>query len=111
MQGEIRAMCAGIVEAAAGATGIAEAALWRMSPAELERALRRAEHEEAERMRRMDMLAWMIGQYAAMGACAPGKYPDRPCIVYEKARDEESMKRLIAGMALRTGAASGGDEK
>ena len=110
MRGEICAMCSGIVELAAGSTGMEEAALWHMSPAELERALVRAERQEAERMRRMDMLAWMIGQYAAMGACMPGKYPDRPCIVYEKARNEEDMKRLLAGVARRTAPVSGGDE-
>lgn len=110
MAGRVRAMCAGIVETAAGCVGMPEAEIWRMSPAELERALERAEKRESERMARMDMLAWMIGQYAAMGACAPGKYPERPCIVYEKARDEESMKRVLAGAARRTGTVSGGDD-
>lgn len=103
MKGGICAVCAGIIELSAECTGIGETALWSMTPAELSREVNRAEARAANDMRRMDMLAWMIGQYTAMGACAPGRYPEKPCIVYENARDEESMKRLIAGIALRNG--------
>lgn len=81
----------------AGACGAREA--WDMTPAELFLAVQRVKRRNEERLREMDILAWLMGQYAAVGINAPGRYPARPDRVRERACGDEAMERMIAGMA------------
>jgi hypothetical protein len=75
-----------------------DADIWHSTPAEIRRSV------EALRRRRgeMDELAWLIGQYAAIGVLAPGRYPPHPNRMRERrAMGEDEMKRLLRDMAER----------
>ena len=101
MRGEIFRACLEIItEAAEGGVCRAEEA-WRMTPGELHLAVRARRRAEVRRMKDMDMLAWLVGQYAAVGMNAPGRYPRQPDRVRERAADDDGMRRMMERIAMR----------
>lgn len=95
MRGEIYRACLEIVSRAAESGVCGEADAWRMTPAELSRRMRAHECALKRRMKDMDMLAWLIGQYCAVAINAPGRYPAQPDRVTERAEGDEGMRRLM----------------
>jgi len=95
----VRERLGGIISQAvkAGACGAKEA--WSMTPAELLLCVEALRERREERMREMDILAWLVGQYAAVGINAPGRYPARPDRIRQRARGDEEMRRMMEEMA------------
>lgn len=75
---------------------------WHMTPGELSRKAEAHRRAQAERMKEMDMLAWLIGQYAAVGINSPGRYPRQPDRVRERAAGDDEMKWMMMDMARRS---------
>ena len=103
MRGEIYAACLEIIGQAAEMGICAENEAWHMSPEELGRCFRAWEDMNVRRMKDMDMLAWLIGQYTAVGINSPGRYPMQPDRVRERAAGDERMRQLMKNMAAGCG--------
>lgn len=101
MRGGIYRACLEIVSRAAESGVCGEAEAWRMTPAELSRRMQAHERALTRRMKDMDMLAWLIGQYCAVAINAPGRYPAQPDRVTERAEGDEEMRRLLRDMSRR----------
>lgn len=101
MRGGIYRACLEIVSRAAESGVCGEAEAWRMTPAELLRRMRAHEHALKRRMKDMDMLAWLIGQYCAVAINAPGRYPAQPDRVTDMAEGDEEMRRLMRDISRR----------
>lgn len=101
MRGGIYRACLEIVSRAAESGVCSEAEAWRMTPAELSRRMHAHEHALKRRMKEMDMLAWLIGQYCAVAINAPGRYPTQPDRVTERAESDEEMRRLMRDISRR----------
>ena len=89
--------------AKAAEAGVApEKDLWRMSAAELERAIAAHRTRQARELEMIDLLAWLAGSYAAVGTHAPKKYPRRPNgLRGRKNMTDEEMKRAAVAFAAR----------
>lgn len=79
-----------------------ETEAWRMTPGELSRKVRAWDAERVRQMKDMDMLAWLVGQYTAVGINSPGRYPPQPDRVHERAAGDEMMRQLLKNMASRS---------
>lgn len=95
----VRERLTGIISDAvrAGACGAKEA--WGMTPAELLLCVEALREKRSARLREMDMLAWLVGQYAAVGINAPGRYPARPDRIRQRAEGDRAMQRMMEDMA------------
>lgn len=100
----IRRTCADVVYGAvrAGICGPQEA--WHMTPEELSALIEARSKSEARRLRLIDTLAWLVGQYVAVAVNSPGRYPRRPDRVREKVTGEADMKKVFLKMAAGGGA-------
>ncbi|MGI6239178.1 MAG: hypothetical protein ACOYI5_06080 [Christensenellales bacterium] len=98
---ERRARIAGVLEG--GGFG-------RLTPAELSLRYEAAREGALERLKLLDTLAWLIGQYVAMAMNAPRKYPAQPNRVRRAAATDEEMRRVMEGIARRGHAAGGEGE-
>ena len=78
MRGEIYEACLEVISQAAAGGVCDERDAWHMTPAELSRRVKAHAAGNVRRMKDMDMLAWLIGQYAAVGINSPGRYPAQP---------------------------------
>ena len=78
MRGEIYEACLEVISQAAVGGVCDEREAWHMTPAELSRRAKAHAADAVRRMKDMDMLAWLIGQYAAVGINSPGRYPAQP---------------------------------
>lgn len=78
---------------------------WGMTPAEVNGRIRALGAERSAKNEQLDLLAWMIGRYAAKGYHEPGKYPRKPEIIDTKQSipsdemDEDSMKTILTAYA------------
>ena len=101
MSGALYAACRGIVEAAveSGVCGPDEA--WKMTPVELMLRIRAHEKAQVRRLKEMDLLAWLIGQYCAVGINAPGRYPAEPDRVRDMASGDDEMQDLMRALASK----------
>jgi hypothetical protein len=76
-----------------------------MTPAEVNGRIRALGAERSAKNEQLDLLAWMIGRYAAKGYHEPGKYPRKPEIIDTKQSipsdemDEDSMKTILTAYA------------
>lgn len=101
MRGGIYRACSELIgRAAEGGVCCAKDA-WHMTPAELSEAARAHRRAEVRRMKDMDMLAWLAGQYAVVGINSPGRYPAQPDRVRERASGDEEMRELMKNIARR----------
>ena len=82
-----------------GICGPAE--FWRLSPDELRLRFDAAREAEARKLRLLDTLSWLMGQYVAVALNAPRRYPPRPNRVRTRAATDEEMKRVLRMMAAR----------
>ena len=110
MRGEIYRACLEIVSRASGDGVCTVDEAWHMAPGELFERIRVHERARVRQMKDMDLLAWLVGQYAAVGINSPGRYPGRPDRVRERAVGDDEMRRLMKDMALR-GAGRSADEQ
>ncbi len=76
-----------------------------MTPAEVNGRIRALGAERSAKNEQLDLLAWMIGRYAAKGYHEPNKYPRKPEIIDTKQpipsdeMDEDSMKTILTAYA------------
>lgn len=110
MRGEIYRACLEIVCRAAEDGVCTAAEAWHMTPEELSWNIRAHARARVSRMKDMDLTAWLIGQYAAVGIHSPGRYPGRPDRVRERAAGDDEMRKLMKDIALR-GAGRQADEQ
>lgn len=90
-----------IAQAAQAGVG-AERDLWRMTAAELERAIAAHRARQARELELIDLLSWLAGSYAAVGTHAPKRYPKRPNgLKHRKNMTDEEMKRAAVAFAAR----------
>ncbi len=89
--------------AKAAEAGVAsEKEMWRMSAAELERAIAAHRARQAREMEMIDLLCWLAGSYAAVGMHAPKRYPRRPNGLRGGGNmTDEEMKRAALRFAAR----------
>lgn len=97
----LRETCGEICEKAVlqGVCGPEE--FWRMTPDEIRLLFDAAREAEARKLRLLDTLAWLMGQYVAVALNAPRRYPARPNRVRTKATTDEGMRRVMQTMAAR----------
>lgn len=74
---------------------------WWLSPDELRLRFDAAREAEARKLRLLDTLSWLMGQYVAVALNAPRRYPPRPNRVRTRAATDEEMKRVLRTMATR----------
>lgn len=93
-----------IAKAAEAGVGC-ERDLWRMSAAELERAIAAHRARQKRELERIDLICWLAGSYAAVGMHAPKRYPRRPNGLRggRNMTDEEMKRAAIAFAARHTG--------
>ena len=103
MSGGIYRACLEIVQAAVESGVCSEHEAWHMTPGELMRRVEAAVCRRTRRMKDMDALAWLIGQYAAVGINSPGRYPAQPDRVRMRASGDEQMRQLMKRMASGRG--------
>lgn len=101
MRGGIYLACCGIIRSAVENGVCGEGEAWHMTAAELADMAKARRKAEVRRMKDMDMLAWLIGQYAAVGINSPGRYPMQPDRVRERAAGDDEMRELMKNIALR----------
>lgn len=75
-----------------------------MTPRELRLLFLAQSARRDSRLRDMDTLAWLCGQYVAVAVNSPRKYPRKPSCVKENARakGDAEMREAMAEMAERT---------
>ena len=74
-----------------------------LTPREIEIKLRSETARRREELKKIDLLAWFIGQYVAIGVNAPKKYPTRPNRI-KLARiimSDDAMKQTMVKLAAR----------
>ena len=78
-------------------------ALGDMTPREIDRLFRAEAARRRAWMQRADLMAFLVGHYAALAVHAPRRYPRRPNAVRESGRrmPPEEMKRFFVEMAAR----------
>lgn len=76
---------------------------WRMTPAEIRLRFDAAREAEARKLRLLDTLSWLMGQYVAVALNAPRRYPPRPNRVRTRATTDEGMRRVMQALAARGG--------
>ena len=101
MRGGIYFACSGIIRSAVEGGVCGESEAWHMTAEELSAAAKARRKAEVGRMKDMDMLAWLIGQYAAVGINSPGRYPGQPDRVRERASGDDEMRELMKNIARR----------
>lgn len=95
----LRKACAGLIEKAVRMGACTEKEAWSMTPHELSLAVRCRRDSENDRLRMLDMLAWLVGQYCAVAVNAPSRYPAQPDRVRLRAVGDEQMHKLMRSIA------------
>ena len=103
MRRGIYAACLEIIRQAVETGVCSEREAWHMTPEELGRGAQAWETARVRLMKDMDMLAWLTGQYTAVGINSPGRYPSQPDRVRERAAGDGRMRQLMKNMAERYG--------
>lgn len=79
------------------------AQLFLMTPKQVEWELTAFAARRRREIENIDALAWLTGQYAAIGVHAPKKYPKRPgSEKSERVMSDEEMKRALLNLAGRS---------
>ena len=89
--------------ASAAEVGVgAERELWRMTAAELGRAIAAHRRRQERELELIDLIGWLAGSYAAVGMHAPKRYPKRPNgLKSRKTMTDDEMKRAAVAFAAR----------
>ncbi len=98
-----------IIEKAAEAGFPDAEGLMRLTPREMEWALKSFAARRRQALELMDAAAWLAGRYAAIAINAPGKYPSAPDGVNADLPDSEMTDAEIRGAFERL-ARKGGSE-
>lgn len=98
-----REECAGMISLAVRSGACAPIEAWHMTPREIMDGIYAIERRRTEEMQNLDLLAWLIGQYAALGLGAPGRYPPRPDRIISRASGDAEMQRLMRALAYPGG--------
>ena len=101
MRSGIFRACREIIFRAVGEGVCSEREAWHMTPGELLRQAEAVRRARVRQMKDMDMLAWLCGQYAAVGINSPGRYPSQPDRVRERAAGDMQMKQKMKDIAAR----------
>jgi len=90
-----------VLEAACGWGVTCEREILGMSLAEAGRFFKTLQKKRERFLKDADMLAWMIGQYAAVGVNRPHRYPKRPGLYVQRksAMSDEEMRRVLLDFA------------
>ncbi len=100
----IRTQAQRLVDTAAQAGYPAPMSLLDCTPREVRWALKAFAAKKRRELELTDTLAWLIGQYVAIGVNAPKKYPNRPNIVghSSQATNDAQIKEAFQRMAGRS---------